>query len=67
METAANQKLSNFIYIKLPKEIAECIDGVFTNDTDPRVSWELLRSLLRKLKKEHEQLYELYMETDADE
>jgi hypothetical protein len=57
-------KLQIFINSKIPHEISECISGVFEKDTDPEISFQLLRGLLTKLKKEHKALYSEYLDSD---
>jgi len=59
-------KLQIHIKSKIPFELSECILGVFEKDTDPEVSWQLLRGLIKKLKKEHVELYTEYLDTEDD-
>ena len=59
-------KLQIFINNKVPNEISECISGVFEKDTDPEISFQLLRGLLTKLKKEHKALYAEYLDSEDD-
>lgn len=58
-------ELRTFINHELPQEIASCIEGVFEINTDPEVSFYLLRQCITQLKKRHKNLYMRYMESDV--
>jgi hypothetical protein len=65
MDYNAETKLRIFLNHEFKAEVAELLEGCFATDTDPEVSWQLFREQLRKLKKQHCNLYEEYMESDA--
>ena len=65
MEHNIETKLRIFLNHTFKAEVAELMEGCFSADTDPEVSWQLFREQLRKLKKRHCELYMEYLETDA--
>jgi len=65
MEQTIETRLRLFLNYTLKAEVAELMEGCFTAETDPEVSWQLFREQLRKLKKRHCELYVEYLESDA--
>lgn len=62
----AETDLQIFINHELQKEIASCLDGAFSVNTYPKISYSLLRECISKLKKKHKKLYQEYMESDVE-
>lgn len=65
MKISIETRLRLFLNDELVVDVNELLDGCFSIDTDPEVSWQLFRERLRKLKKKHCQLYDEYLESDA--
>lgn len=62
----AETDLQIFINNELPGEIASCLDGAFSLNTNPSISYSLLRECISKLKRKHKKLYEKYIESDIE-
>lgn len=48
-------------------DIAEAAQYAFDFETDPEVCWGVFREYLRKLKKQHVEEYQEYLESDVEE
>lgn len=48
-------------------EIMDTVSEIFDAETDPEVSWHVFRTFLRKIKKEHVEAYNEYMECDVED